>query len=426
MRFRRAECLTYLGSERRPTGFRHYYQLDRRPLSFFTSAGPLGLSEQSLRAAAAHAALANLMDLYSITLPHEVVIEGIGLNRLALDFWERTARNLAAERLVEDDLPAQALDAHWRSNGSMRGRMDPLPQSVRRRPLLAMSGGKESLAALKMMPDASACTLFFLHYPDAGWEHGGRLFRFFQRTHKCVKVRTDITGTGPLLEEFKCTAYGMFVIGQIVFSALLLMDRFSTISIGNEFSANFGNGTHDGIPVNHQYDKSFAFAQELNAYLTQHVTEEFTHTSPFWSWHEYRIAEKFFADDRYLKQWSSCNNSTAVRRFCGACAKCAFVFLLGAAHTDPLKIRRLMGANLLDDLELIRSLADPTIRKPLECVGTKEEVWVALEDIWQKQIWRDSPGLKYFAESIRPAIAARLPGMRKQLLQIQSLRAFTR
>ncbi len=111
---------------------------------------------------------------------------------------------------------------------------------------------------------------------------------------------------------------------------------------------------------------------------------------------------------------------------CGACAKCAFVFLLGAAHTDPVKIRRLMGANLLDDLELIRSLADPNIRKPLECVGTKEEVWVALEDIWQKQIWRDSPGLKYFAESIRPAIASRLPGMRKQLLHVQSLRAFTR
>ena len=191
--------------------------------------------------------MANLMDLCSITLPREVVIEGIGLNRKALDFWERTARNLAAERLVEDNLPAEALDARWRSQSAVHGRMDPLPQSVRRGQLLAMSGGKESLAALKTMKDESACALFFLHYPDAGWEHGGRLFRFFQRTHDCVKVRADITGTGPLLKEFGCSAYGMFVIGQIAFSALLAMDRFSTISIGNEFSANFGNGTHDGI-----------------------------------------------------------------------------------------------------------------------------------------------------------------------------------
>ena len=425
MKARRAKCLSYLGSKRRSTGFRHFYQLDGRQLSFFTSIEQLSLSDHSLKIAAAQAALANLMDLCSITLPREVVIEGIGLNRRALEFWERTARNLAAERLVEDNLPAEALDARWRSQSSVHGRMDPLPQSVRRGQLLAMSGGKESLAALKMMKDESACALFFLHYPDAGWAHGGRLFRFFQRTHDCVKVRSDITGTGPLLEEFGCSAYGMFVIGQIAFSALLAMDRFSTISIGNEFSANFGNGTHDGIQVNHQYDKSFSFAQELNGYLAEHVTDDFTHNSPFWQWHEYRIASKFFADERFLKLWTSCNNSTATNLFCGTCAKCAFVFLLGAAHTEPMKIRRLMGANMLDNLELIRSLADPEARKPLECVGTKEEVWVALEDIWQKQIWREAIGLKYYAQAVRPSILSRIPHMRAHLLELQSLAPFS-
>ena len=424
MRIRRATCLTYVGSQRRPTGFRHFYKLEGRELSFFTSIAPIGLSEHSLNIAAAHAALANLIDLYSITLPRKVVIEGIVLDRDALEFWERTARNIAAERLVEDQLPARALDAHWSSRGSLRGPMRNLPLSAPRQKLLAMSGGKESLAALKMMGDSSPCSLFFLHYPDSGWHHGGQLLKFFRRTHECWKVRTDITGTGPLVEEFNCNGYGMFVIGQIAFSALFLMDRFSEIIIGNEFSANFGNGMHDGISVNHQYDKSFSFARELNAYLARHVTTEFTHTSPFWGWHEYRIAKGFFSDDRYLQQWSSCNNSTAASRFCGACAKCAFVFVLGAANTDPSKIRRLMGANMLDDLELIRSLADPEARKPLECVGTKEEVWVALEDIWLKKVWRESPGLRYYSQSIRPGIASRLPSMRKHLLQDQVLTPF--
>ena len=426
MKSRRAKCLIYLGSKRRSTGFRHFYQLDGRQLSFFTSVEQLGLSDHSLRIAAAQAALANLMDLCSITLPQEVVIEGIELNRGALQFWENTARNLAAERLVEDNLSAHVLDTRWRSRSSLRGRIEPLSESVRRKRLLAMSGGKESLAALKIMRKPSECSLFFLHYPDSGWHHGRRLMRFFQRTHDCVKVRTDITGTGQLTRKYNCSAYGMFVIGQIAFSALLLMDRFSSISIGNEFSANFGNGFHDGIAVNHQYDKSFIFAQELNGYLAEHVTDDFTHTSPFWQWHEYRIASKFFADDRFLKQWTSCNNSTATNLFCGACAKCAFVFVMGAAHTEPSKIRRLMGANMLNELELIRSLADPDARKPLECVGTKEEVWVALEDIWQKQIWRGTPALKYFAQSIRPSIISRIPSMRKHLMEVQSLRAFAR
>ena len=420
MRIRRATRLTYLGSRGRPTGFRHFYELDGRQLSFFTSIAALGLSDHSLNIAAAHAGLSNLIDLYSITLPREVVIEGIELGRDALEFWEKTARNIAAERLVEDDLPAKVLDAKWSSRSSLRGPMRRSPQSVPRRRLLAMSGGKESLAALKLMGNTHSFSLFFLHYPDSGWHHGKQLLKFFRRTHECWKVRTDIIRTGPLLEEFNCNGYGMFVIGQIAFSALLLMDRFSEIVIGNEFSANFGNGLHDGIPVNHQYDKSFAFAKELNSYLCRHVTEEFTHTSPFWNQYEYQIARNFFSDDRYLKQWTSCNNATAAKWFCGACAKCAFVFLLGSAHTDPMKIRRLMGFNLLNDLQLIKSLADPEVRKPLECVGTKEEVWVALEDIWLKKVWRESPGLSYYSHCIRPRIAACLPAMRRNLLRDQT------
>lgn len=80
---------------------------------------------------------------------------------------------------------------------------------------------------------------------------------------------------------------------------------------------------------------------------------------------------------------------------------------------------------MLNELELIRSLADPEARKPLECVGTKEEVWVALEDIWQKQIWRKAIGLQYYAQAIRPSILSRIPQMRAHLMELQSLTAFS-
>jgi hypothetical protein len=144
---RRAKCLIYLVSKRRSTGFRHFYQLEARQLSFFTSVEQLGLSDHSLRIAAAQVALANLMDLSSITLPQEVVIEGIELNRGALQFWENTARNLEAERLVEDNLPAHVLGTRWRSRSSLRGRIEPRSESVRRKRLIAMSGGKKGSTA---------------------------------------------------------------------------------------------------------------------------------------------------------------------------------------------------------------------------------------------------------------------------------------
>jgi hypothetical protein len=269
-----------------------------------------------------------------------------------------------------------------------------------------------------MMGEKST-SLFFLHYPDNSWAHGKRLLSFFQPHHECLKVRTDIVNTGALTSRYGCNSYGLFVIGQIVFSALLLMDRFSSVTIGNEYSANFGNGIYDGVPVNHQYDKSFSFSEQLNAYLAKHVTDDFTHDSPFWNWYEYRIAGTFFQDDRYLRQWTSCNNTTATNLFCGTCAKCAFVFILGAAHTDPKKIRRLMGKNMLEDVDLVRALADPAAKKPLECVGTKEEVWVALEDIWQKQIWRNTPGLQFYANHVRPLVGHKLESLRADLLRDQ-------
>lgn len=421
MKLLRAKRLTYLGSLRRSAGFRHFYDIDGREVQFFTSADNLALSDHSLSIAAAHAALANLIDLISITLPEQVAVDGIRLSRGGLHFWKETARHLCAERIAEDELPASMLDVRWSTGGTLRGRMEPFTWKKRRGELLAMSGGKESLAALKLMERTTAPALFFLHYPDAGWHHGGRLLEHFSRTHECVRVRCDVTRTGPLLRRHGCGAYGMFVIGQIVFSALLHMDRWSRIVIGNEFSANFGNGLHDGVPVNHQYDKSFGFARRLNDYLATHVTDEFSHRSPFWDWYEYRISREFFADARHLRHWTSCNNATSARWFCGDCAKCAFVFLMGAAHGDPALVRRLMGANMLDNLPLIRSLADPEAPKPLECVGTKEETWVALEDIWMKRVWRSSPGIRHYVEHVRPSIVDRLPEMKRRLLSRQSL-----
>ena len=69
------------------------------------------------------------------------------MNRGALQFWENSPRNLAAERLAEDNLPAHVLDTRWCSRSSLRSRIGPRSESVRRKRLIAMSGGKEASTA---------------------------------------------------------------------------------------------------------------------------------------------------------------------------------------------------------------------------------------------------------------------------------------
>jgi hypothetical protein len=407
--------------QQRPTGFRHHYLVDGNPYSVFTSIPRNPPSAGATPGLALHLGLAYLIDIASITLPHRIHIACAKLPASAITFWEETARHLGAERLVEDRLPPSALDCSWTSSGRRLERLPPSPPKARRQTALAMSGGKESLAALKLLRGPSP-NLFFLQYTDSSWAHGRMVYESFRSTHHCHVVRTDIINTGKLNEAYGCGAYGVFVIGQLIFSSLLMREHFSKIEIGNEFSANFGNGDYLGVPVNHQHDKSFAFAEAVNQYLKSYVAEDFGYHSPFWGWYEYRIAKAFFADERYLDRWTSCNNATSKKWFCGTCSKCAFVFLLAVASSDLRTIVQRMRRNLLLDLELMLPLIDPGTSKPLECVGTKEEAWVALDDLWRRGIGLRTPVLRHFARHIRPAIRERLPSMRAHLLRVHDPR----
>ena len=74
---------------------------------------------------------------------------------------------------------------------------------------------------------------------------------------------------------------------------------------------------------------------------------------------------------------------------------------------------------MLDDVDLFKPLMDFVGVKPLDCVGDKEEVWVALEALLEKG--EKSNVLTYYKENIRPQISEELKKYKRQVNSIQNI-----
>jgi hypothetical protein len=185
------------------------------------------------------------------------------------------------------------------------------------------------------------------------------------------------------------------------------------VLIGNEYSANIPNDIYEGTSVNHQMVKTIAFAESLNRYVHQFVTEDFTYYSPFFGLYEYRIAELLFKNEDYLHLWTSCNQTTDTVNFCSNCAKCAFTYLLARTKKSEEYLQKFFSHNMLDDIALFKPLIDFTGKKSLDCVGDRTEVWVATEDLLQQGVQGEL--ISYYQEHIRPLIINELPAYIAQI-----------
>lgn len=163
---------------------------------------------------------------------------------------------------------------------------------------------------------------------------------------------------------------------------------FSHIAVGNERSANYGNNIeHQGRVVNHQYDKSFHFEQRVHAYIRAYLVEDLHYFSALQHLWEVQIARTFVSrslsgGSDFLRVFLSCNEAVDGDKWCCACAKCAFVFLLLSAWCSPEQMEAMFGENLLDKPSLFADfralLGSDTGVKPMECVGTASEALLSL------------------------------------------------
>ncbi len=358
--------------------------------------------------------MCHLIDLVEITLPEKIYVFK-DLPLLALGYWRNLAEEVVVEKLYEYKLPTSIKYFQWEyGEDPVDLTLDPLPKN-RDKAAICLTGGKESMSIFKTLKDKKPIMLFFLN-AEAD-VHTQRVFDAVKNDYETVRT---ISNRDKLYKELQ-EKYSGFPSGvdmaHLVYNTMLFADTVDYVLIGNEYSSNFPNTIYEGQVVNHQYVKTIRFAEQINRYVHEFVTEDFSYYSPFFGMYELLISRLLFKNDDYLDVWTSCNQTTETVNFCSNCHKCAFTYLIGRQWKSVAYLLRFFSRDMMQDVDLYKPLMDFTGVKPMDCVGDKAEVWVCLEQLMRKG--EDNPVISYYKEHIRPEIESEINEDIRQITSVQ-------
>lgn len=250
-------------------------------------------------------------------------------------------------------------------------------------------GGKDSLVALKLLERAGLpfATLGYAHsiYGNPAYQHA-LLDRLGDATARVRAERQWVFDdfmdlpVATLRPELGVTSLLAAETPASVFAALplALARGYRGLVLAHEASANTGNLTWHGEEVNHQWGKSWEAEAMLDGYIRSELLADVRYFSVLQPIHDEVIFELLARDVELAPLTHSCN----VRKpWCGACAKCAYVWLQMAAHLPPAIVRATFGADLGERPEnerWFRELLGLAEHTPFECVGGAAEARLAL------------------------------------------------
>ena len=243
--------------------------------------------------------------------------------------------------------------------------------------IVPVGGGKDSVVTLEILGKHEKVTPMIINPRGATLDTikiGGFENDFFE-------IQRSID---PLLLELNEQG---FLNGHTPFSAMLafyslligVLSGKKNIALSNESSAN--ESTVIGLNVNHQYSKSYEFEADFRNYVKTFLCEELNYYSFLRPLNELQIACLFSKMPQYLPVFKSCNAGSKTNSWCCNCPKCLFTFIILSPFVSAEKLTKTYGENLFEKKELLsvlKELCGMTPEKPFECVGTVDEVCIAL------------------------------------------------
>ena len=265
---------------------------------------------------------------------------------------------------------------------------NPLPD----RDLVLMSGGKDSALAVQLLLEAGRDFHCLLLNPTPA--AAAMTAQVGDRAPVIIRRTID-----PRLLALNQAGY---LNGHTPFSAYLAMlgvtcaalSGYRQVVVANERSADEGNVEFLGTEVNHQYSKTLRFESAFRRYCAEYLTGAVQYFSLLRPLYEVQIARLFARYPQYLTTFTSCNRRQKDGGWCRQCAKCYSTFVLLSPFLRAEEILRVFGEDLFARAEavpFIKELLGFTEHKPFECVGTREEMLVALYLGIQRRRFRSAP-----------------------------------
>ncbi len=313
------------------------------------------------------------------------------LSKAQSDFWNKTYTKGLGEFFYKNKIDFRGLiNFPYFDIPNQPIQPGRLYEAKKNKSLVGIGGGKDSIVAIELLKkEKKHVTGLIL---ETGRSHiqrevaktAGIEFLLVKRVldNKLFELENIYNGHVPFSAIFSFIALLVSVIYD-----------YSSIITANEKSSNFGNLNYLGTEINHQWSKSEEFENLFNDYVKKFVTPDVNFFSILRSYSEMEIAGMFSAHKKYFPVFSSCNRNYKIKgninqkRWCGECAKCAFVFIILAAQLPKKQVVSIFGKNILDDESLIplyKDLLGEGSMKPFDCVGTFEESQQAFKIIKSK------------------------------------------
>jgi UDP-N-acetyl-alpha-D-muramoyl-L-alanyl-L-glutamate epimerase len=276
--------------------------------------------------------------------------------------------------------------------------------------IIPVGGGKDSVVTLELLSSHFDSLALILNPRGASLNTAGQAG--FSRD-RIIEINRTID---PLLLELNKQD---FLNGHTPFSALLAFQSllasaltgYRHIALSNESSAN--ESTVEDSEINHQYSKSIAFEEDFRNYTAKYLSPDFNYFSFLRPLNELQIGRLFSGFPAYFDIFKSCNAGSKTDTWCGKCPKCLFAFIILSPFISAKKMDQIFGHDLFLDETLwpyLRQLTGIDKVKPFECVGTLEEINLALRLILEAREGEDLPVLlRSYRESSRYDMSNRPP-----------------
>ena len=342
---------------------------------------------------------------YKTHCPKEIVVQSGVLNKKQAGFWDKLYVNGLGEFFYRNKIDFRGLIKFPYENLKSQ----PVKFSPNNKSLVPIGGGKDSLVTAEILKKNKIDFSLFSLGDSVIQEQTARLVG---KSRVIIKRTID----PQLFALNEKGAYNGHVPISAIYSWVAILTavlaNYRNIIFSNEHSANYGNVKYLGRTINHQYSKSLEFEKDLSQYIKENITPSINYFSLLRPLSELKITEIFSHHKKYFKTFSSCNRNFSInkktdQRWCGECPKCAFVWSQLSAFLPREEAIKIFGKNLYADQKLLNLylelLGEKNI-KPFDCVGTPEEVKLAMYLAEQSGEYNDDYIIKYFGQKILPKI----------------------
>lgn len=325
-----------------------------------------------------HIGMVELISYWKAACPPKIIIKPHFLDNQQIDFWKKIYFNGLGEFFYLNNITATQndfVDILSVSDNKLTKTNILTDDSV----IIPIGGGKDSVVTLELLKQYRNDNIPLIMNPRGASLTTAQLGGFPQE--KIIEIKRTIH---PQLLELNKQG---FLNGHTPFSALLAFVTILSaaitskkhIALSNESSAN--ESTVENSNVNHQYSKSYEFEADFRQYIDTYISSSFNYFSFLRPISELQIGKLFSKNKKYFMDFKSCNAGSKQDIWCGNCPKCLFAFIILSPFIKRDKMIEIFGKDMLNDQNMMyyfEQLTGIEKVKPFECVGTVDEVNIAI------------------------------------------------